>query len=62
MSTELFGRCACGASLTVYHLQFFCPLNKQQRAYEEEDLRELWWSQFMEQRLDTAHVAVLGEN
>lgn len=62
MSEPLFGQCACGAPLTVYHLQFWCPLNKQQRVYEEDDPRELWWAQFMETRFDTMHVAVLGYN
>lgn len=57
----IFGRCACGAALTVQHLQFFCPLYRQRRVYEEEELPAIIRAMF-ESRLDMSHVAVLGEN
>lgn len=47
--------------MTVRHLQFFCPLRPQQRAFEEEQLADVVRAVF-ESRLDTSHVAVLGEN
>lgn len=61
--STLIGRCACGAALTAWHLQFSCPLNRQQasdalQAAFVNHAYEWWWKD----RLDTSHVAVLGEN
>lgn len=60
MGDMLIGQCACGAALTVWHLQFWCPLLSQ-RAYEEEKLADVVREVF-ESRFDTTQVAVLGEN
>ena len=59
----LYGQCKCGATLTVDHLRNHCPLNKQQaddvlRAASLEALVAAVYAK----RLDTEHVAVLGEN
>ncbi len=58
----MYGQCACGASLTVNHLKYWCPLRPQQtRAYVEEELTEAVKAAFAV-RFDVSHVAVLGEN
>lgn len=59
----LYGQCKCGAALTVDHLRNHCPLNRQQasdalQAAFVNHAYEWWWND----RLDTSHVAVLGEN
>jgi hypothetical protein len=63
MNTDvLCGRCRCGAALTVDHIQNHCPLRPQQDAPLSENTLEHTCLQILAQRLDTSHVAVLGEN
>lgn len=57
----LYGQCACGGVLTVEHLKRYCPLRPQQEARDHAFVEE-WWRAYLEGRLDTSHVAVLGEN
>lgn len=57
----LYGQCACGGVLTVEHLKRHCPLRSQQAASDHAFVEE-WWRTYLEGRLDTSHVAVLGEN
>lgn len=57
----LYGQCACGATLTVEHLRYHCPLQPQQER-NDRLAHHLWWTEFMAKRYDTSHVAVLGEN
>lgn len=63
----LFGRCACGATLTAEHIRNRCPLRPQQELSEASiaavaacvnDATERWWNT----RLDITHVAELGYN
>lgn len=59
----LYGQCKCGAALTVDHLRNHCPLRPQQArdALEAAGIKALVAAAY-ENRLDTTHVAVLGEN
>lgn len=56
----LYGQCVCGGVLTVEHLRRHCPLRSQQAAQDHAFVEE-WWRAYMADRLDTSHVAVLGE-
>lgn len=60
MSDTLIGQCACGAALTAWHLQNACPLTLQPSELGAESIE--WLVRAYENRLDTTHVAVLGEN
>lgn len=60
--STLIGRCACGAALTAWHLQFSCPLTLQPQEISKE-LRGLVMNRAVfESRFDVEHVVVLGEN
>lgn len=54
-----YGQCACGGPLTVQHLLRDCPLNRALPPLPEVKAFHIEW---VESRLDTSHVAVLGEN
>lgn len=64
MSETHFGQCKCGATLTVDHLRNHCPLNRQQSTLSDAQRAYLTWfaQDVYAHRLDTSHVAVLGEN
>lgn len=57
----LYGNCACGGMLTVEHLRRHCPLRPQQATQDYTFIEEQCRA-YMADRLDTSHVAVLGED
>lgn len=60
MTEPLIGQCACGATLTAFHVRYDCPLTLQPSA-PCRDLIELVRSVF-DAKYDTTHVADLGYN
>lgn len=57
----LYGRCRCGATLTVNHLKYHCPLRPLSMPESRMHLRELVDAAYAN-RFDTTHVAELGYN